>query len=63
MSEIIKAAMTRRRWFAFWAVCLVCGQAASWGLIILGMFGFLPGLLIGTALLYWIIPTPDSLEA
>ncbi|MCY1271342.1 hypothetical protein D9M69_697300 [compost metagenome] len=55
--------MSRRRWIALTVVSLVFGQLATWGLNHWGMFGFLPGLLIGSLLMLKIIPSPAHLEA
>ncbi|MCO6058502.1 hypothetical protein NG726_17735 [Pseudomonas sp. MOB-449] len=55
--------MNRRRWIALAVVSLVFGQLATWGLNHWGMFGFLPGLLIGGLLVLKIIPSPPCLEA
>lgn len=46
------------RWIALFAVCLICGEAARWGLENWGTFGHLPGLSAGASLLLWIIPRP-----
>lgn len=50
--------MSIMRRIAFCAVCLICGEAARWGLENWGMLGHLPGLAAGAALLLWIIPRP-----